>query len=66
MTQMPSLNEPERYDFAMNLIIEAGDLALQYFASGYLETRSEPVPGSGLYSSHSVTKRGFAWMCTAS
>jgi hypothetical protein len=36
MTQMPSLNEPERYDFAMNLIIEAGDLALQYFASWVL------------------------------
>jgi myo-inositol-1(or 4)-monophosphatase len=30
---MPSVNEPERFDFAKNLIIEAGDLALQYFAS---------------------------------
>ena len=27
------MNEPERFDFAKNLIIEAGDLALQYFAS---------------------------------
>jgi hypothetical protein len=31
--QMPSMNEPERFEFAKNLIIEAGDLALQYFAS---------------------------------
>jgi hypothetical protein len=31
--QMPSVNEPERFEFAKNLIIEAGDLALQYFAS---------------------------------
>jgi myo-inositol-1(or 4)-monophosphatase len=29
----PPVNEPERFDFAKNLIIEAGDLALQYFAS---------------------------------
>jgi fructose-1,6-bisphosphatase/inositol monophosphatase family enzyme len=27
------VNEPDRFDFAKNLIIEAGDLALQYFAS---------------------------------
>ena len=27
------MNEPDRFDFAKNLIIEAGDLALQYFAS---------------------------------
>ncbi|HMI32859.1 MAG TPA: hypothetical protein VK499_01875 [Propionibacteriaceae bacterium] len=27
------MNEPERFEFAKNLIIEAGDLALQYFAS---------------------------------
>ena len=31
--QMPPVNEPERFDFAKNLIIEAGDLALRYFAS---------------------------------
>ncbi len=30
---MPSVNEHERFEFAQNLIIEAGDLALQYFAS---------------------------------
>ena len=30
---MPFANEHERFDFAKNLIIEAGDLALQYFAS---------------------------------
>ncbi|MET0522992.1 MAG: inositol monophosphatase [Jiangellaceae bacterium] len=30
---MPSVNEYERFEFAQNLIIEAGDLALQYFAS---------------------------------
>ena len=30
---MPSVNEHERFEFAKNLIIEAGDLALQYFAS---------------------------------
>jgi len=30
---MPSVNEPERFEFAKNLIIEADDLALQYFAS---------------------------------
>ena len=31
--RMPFANEHERFDFAKNLIIEAGDLALQYFAS---------------------------------
>ena len=30
---MPSVDEHERFEFAQNLIIEAGDLALQYFAS---------------------------------
>ena len=30
---MPSASEHERFEFAENLIIEAGDLALQYFAS---------------------------------
>jgi hypothetical protein len=29
----PPVNEPDRFDFAKNLIIESGDLALQYFAS---------------------------------
>jgi myo-inositol-1(or 4)-monophosphatase len=33
MITMPSVNEHERFEFAQNLIIEAGDLALQYFAS---------------------------------
>jgi myo-inositol-1(or 4)-monophosphatase len=31
MITMPSKNEPERFEFAKNLIMEAGDLALQYF-----------------------------------
>ena len=31
MITMPSTNEPERFEFANNLIMEAGDLALQYF-----------------------------------
>jgi myo-inositol-1(or 4)-monophosphatase len=31
MITMPSNNEPERFEFAKNLIMEAGDLALQYF-----------------------------------
>ena len=30
---MPPVIEPERFEFAKDLIIEAGDLALQYFAS---------------------------------
>ena len=30
---MPSTNEPDRFEFAKNLIIEAGDLALQYFGN---------------------------------
>ena len=30
---MSSVNEQQRFDFAKNLIIEAGDLALQYFSS---------------------------------
>jgi myo-inositol-1(or 4)-monophosphatase len=30
---MPPVIEPEQFEFAKNLIIEAGDLALQYFAS---------------------------------
>jgi len=30
---MPPMNEPERFDFARNLIIEAGHLALQYFGN---------------------------------
>lgn len=33
MITMPSVDEHERFEFAQNLIIEAGDLALQYFAS---------------------------------
>src|SRR5512132_277454 len=33
MIMMTSVNAPERFDFAKRLIIEAGDLALQYFAS---------------------------------
>ena len=30
---MSSLDEQHRFDFAKNLIIDAGDLALQYFSS---------------------------------
>jgi len=30
---MQSTTEQERFDFAKNLIIEAGDLALQYFGN---------------------------------
>ena len=30
---MTSTNEHERFEFAKNLIMEAGDLALQYFAN---------------------------------
>ena len=30
---MQSLNEQERFDFAKQLIIEAGDLAMQYFGN---------------------------------
>jgi hypothetical protein len=30
---MQSPNEQERFDFARNLIIEAGDLALQFFGN---------------------------------
>jgi myo-inositol-1(or 4)-monophosphatase len=33
MITMPFANEHERFAFAKNLIIEAGDLAMQYFAS---------------------------------
>jgi myo-inositol-1(or 4)-monophosphatase len=33
MITMSSLEEQHRFDFAKNLIIEAGDLALQYFSS---------------------------------
>jgi myo-inositol-1(or 4)-monophosphatase len=33
MITMTSTNEHERFDFAKNLIMEAGDLALQYFAN---------------------------------
>ena len=31
MITMPSTDEPERFEFTKNLIMEAGDLALQYF-----------------------------------
>jgi fructose-1,6-bisphosphatase/inositol monophosphatase family enzyme len=68
------------------LIIEAGDLALQYFGNlaelsimskgardmvsdadlAVEKLINEPVAGDGLYSSHSVMKRGLAWMCMAS
>jgi hypothetical protein len=33
MMIMQSPNEQERFDFARNLIIEAGDLALQFFGN---------------------------------
>jgi myo-inositol-1(or 4)-monophosphatase len=33
MITMPSTNEDQRFEFAQNLIMEAGDLALRYFAN---------------------------------
>jgi myo-inositol-1(or 4)-monophosphatase len=42
MITMPSTNEDQRFEFAQNLIMEAGDLALRYFANlGELSTMSK-------------------------
>jgi fructose-1,6-bisphosphatase/inositol monophosphatase family enzyme len=86
MMIMQSPNEQERFRRHPKLIIEAGDLALQYFGNlaelsimskgardmvsdadlAVEKLINEPVAGDGLYSSHSVMKRGLAWMCMAS